>query len=58
MNATTAYEWSAELQHYVQVSGRRYAQVALPPGEESPVPFEQEFGCATERVWTRISEFH
>jgi hypothetical protein len=58
MNAITAYEWSADLQHYVQVSGRRYAQVALLPGEESLVPFEQEFGCATERVWMHISEFH
>lgn len=42
----------------MEVSGRCYAQVALPPGEEFPVTAEQEFGCATERVWTHISEFH
>jgi hypothetical protein len=34
------------------VSGQLRAPAALPPGEETPVPIEEEAGCTPDPVWT------
>jgi hypothetical protein len=36
----------------MEVSGQLHAPAALPPGEESPVPTEQEAGWNPEPAWT------
>jgi hypothetical protein len=36
---------------YMDVSGRFYCLVALPPGEDLPVPIRKEAGSGPEPVW-------